>query len=406
MKASRLGAIVAIFLGVSVAWAILGATISLRTEQAFERLNGQVAGLWGEKLSQRAPQLIVQETVSTVNAKGKPETATVDHPLSPDSSDIKVKLDSDARRKGLLWYRTYVVEFDGTYTVRHSFTRKPVLKAIFTFPSAEGIYDDFEFSVNGQEAVLGGNLQGGLTKSIALEPGKVATIHVHYKSRGRDNWIYAFDAGVSQVRNFKMSVDTDFRRLDFPPRSLSPTAKQATANGWNLSWDFASLISGFQAGVEMPQELNPGLITSRITYFAPVGLLFFLAVVVIMGLVRGQNMHPMHYFFVCGSFFSFHLLMAYLADHLPLALTFVICAVVAVAITVSYLVRATRRDFALTIAAPAQLLFLVLFSYAFFFEGYTGLSITIASIITLVILMQVTAKVDWENRFQKPSGQS
>ena len=42
----------------------------------------------------------------------------------------------------------------------------------------------------------------------------------------------------------------------------------------------------------------------------------------------------------------------------------------------------------------------MLFSYAFFFEGYTGLTITLASILTLAILMHVTAKVDWESRFR------
>ena len=55
-------------------------------------------------------------------------------------------------------------------------------------------------------------------------------------------------------------------------------------------------------------------------------------------------------------------------------------------------------------AAPAQLIFLVLFSYAFFFKGYTGLSITLASILTLGILMHVTAKVDWEGRLGSPKG--
>jgi inner membrane protein involved in colicin E2 resistance len=57
------------------------------------------------------------------------------------------------------------------------------------------------------------------------------------------------------------------------------------------------------------------------------------------------------------------------------------------------------------VAAPAQLIYLVLFSYAFFFEGYTGLTITVASIVTLAALMHITAKVDWEARFQRPERQ-
>lgn len=52
-------------------------------------------------------------------------------------------------------------------------------------------------------------------------------------------------------------------------------------------------------------------------------------------------------------------------------------------------------------AGIAQLVFLVLFSYAFFFEGYTGLVITIGAILTLAIMMQLTAKVDWAEAFRK-----
>ena len=47
----------------------------------------------------------------------------------------------------------------------------------------------------------------------------------------------------------------------------------------------------------------------------------------------------------------------------------------------------------------AQLVYLVLFSYAFFFEGYTGLTVTIGAVLTLFVLMQITARVDWGEVF-------
>jgi hypothetical protein len=49
---------------------------------------------------------------------------------------------------------------------------------------------------------------------------------------------------------------------------------------------------------------------------------------------------------------------------------------------------------------------LVLFSYAFFFEGYTGLVITIGAILTLAIMMQLTAKVDWTEVFRRKEPKS
>ena len=54
---------------------------------------------------------------------------------------------------------------------------------------------------------------------------------------------------------------------------------------------------------------------------------------------------------------------------------------------------------ALATVGAAQGVFLVLFSYAFFFEGFTGLAITIGAVITLFALMQITARVSWDDVF-------
>ena len=59
-------------------------------------------------------------------------------------------------------------------------------------------------------------------------------------------------------------------------------------------------------------------------------------------------------------------------------------------------------DFAVE-AGLAQLTYLVLFSYAFFFKGFSGLAVTIGSIITLFIVMQLTARIRWSEHFAKKS---
>jgi NADH:ubiquinone oxidoreductase subunit 6 (subunit J) len=45
----------------------------------------------------------------------------------------------------------------------------------------------------------------------------------------------------------------------------------------------------------------------------------------------------------------------------------------------------------------------VLFSYAFFFKGFTGLAVTIGSIVTLFVVMQMTGRIKWAEKFQKVS---
>jgi len=92
-------------------------------------------------------------------------------------------------------------------------------------------------------------------------------------------------------------------------------------------------------------------------------------------------------------------LLAYLVDHLDLYLSFAIASVVSVLLVVTYLRIVIGARFALREAALAQSIYLVLFSFAFFFRGYTGLSITIGAILTLFLAMQMTGKLRWAEKF-------
>jgi hypothetical protein len=103
----------------------------------------------------------------------------------------------------------------------------------------------------------------------------------------------------------------------------------------------------------------------------------------------------MHYFFLSAAFFAYHLLLAYLVDLLQLHVSFAIASAVSVLLVVSYLRIVAGPRFALLRAGVAQLIFLVAFSYAFFFEGFTGLAVTVGAIVTLFVLMQMTARIDW-----------
>ena len=82
-----------------------------------------------------------------------------------------------------------------------------------------------------------------------------------------------------------------------------------------------------------------------------------------------------------------------------LHVAFAVAALTSVALVVTY-VRAIAGPTRLVVTTGgAQIVFLVLFSYAFFLEGFTGLTITIGAILTLFVLMQATAKVAWDEVF-------
>jgi inner membrane protein involved in colicin E2 resistance len=115
--------------------------------------------------------------------------------------------------------------------------------------------------------------------------------------------------------------------------------------------------------------------------------------------MRNIELHPMNYFFLGGAFFAFHLLLAYLADHLDIHVSFAISSVVSVFLVVTYLRLVVGTQFAIREAAMAQTIYLVLFSYAFFFQGFSGLAITIGAILTLFVVMQMTGRIRWAEKF-------
>jgi inner membrane protein involved in colicin E2 resistance len=165
-----------------------------------------------------------------------------------------------------------------------------------------------------------------------------------------------------------------------------------------MKWQYGDLISGRNIGISMPQKLNPGPLAGRLSLFAPVSLLFFFAVLLIITAVKGIRLHPVHFLMLAAAFFSFHLLFSYMVDHVTPFYAFFISSGVSLLLTVTYLRLVVDWKFSVFQAGVWQFVFLVMFAYAFFFEGYTGLTVTIGAILTLAILMQLTGRMSWEDK--------
>jgi inner membrane protein involved in colicin E2 resistance len=409
----RIAAITFIFLCTTVAWAILGTTIFQRTYDYGSAAEGRVESTWGAPQNQLPPvasydEIVPKKELSTVNGVQR-ETVTqekITNGLPLESSHLNVDLNLEHRQKGLLWYSTYKVGFDGTYSFRNPSDKDQTIAFTLNFPTAQAIYDDLVFTVDDVPITLK-NEKNSASGTARIAAGKTATLKVGYKSQGLNDWHYSIGnagaANVAQVRDFSLKMTTNFKDIDFPENTLSPTEKTETANGWVLDWNYKNLVSGYQIAMTMPEKLQPGPLAGRISFFAPVSLFFFFFLMLIITTMRGIELHPMNYFFLAAAFFSFHLLLAYLVDHISIHLAFAICSAVSIFLVVSYLRLVVGTRFATREAALAQFIYLVAFSYAFFLKGFTGLAITSGSIITLFVVMQATGKIRWKDRFAAPT---
>jgi hypothetical protein len=415
MSVLRFFATMIIFACVSVAWMILGATMSYRTSNLDEKLSKEMDNLWGPAvLSQPWPCL--------------QEDGASPRELALASNDIKASITHQTRNRGLLWFNTFTVDFQakyGTPALVPEDAAKHQGSFTFPLPAYATRFDTLAVLLDDKPvAVRPADMSAGKI-SLALDLATAHSIDVSYKTHGRDMWLYApvqmnkdkrrrddyealpIDgsttssppsgcAAMSQLNKFSLTITTDFDDIDYPTGTSSPTIPAQKADGGkSANWTYTSAMTRQAMGVVVPRPVNAGPVAARMSYFAPVSLFFFFTVLFMVVVLKKVQLHPMHYLFIAAGFFAFHILMAYLVDLVDIQAAFWVCAAVSVLLVVSYMRLVAGARFALLYVAAAQLVYLIGFSYAFFTPGRTGLMITIGAILTLFVLMQATSKTNW-----------
>lgn len=84
-------------------------------------------------------------------------------------------------------------------------------------------------------------------------------------------------------------------------------------------------------------------------------------------------------------------------------IAFALASAVSVALVVSYLRLVVSSRFAFVEAGLAQLVYLVGFSLAHFWEGLTGLTVTLLAVVTLAAVMQLTGRLNWSEVLARPA---
>ena len=414
MSVSKLVAIGAIYGAVALGWVVLGGSVHARTRQMDQSLSDEMRSLWGPQvLAQGAPYF----------SPARDDGRKANDSIGPCASQITAAFRHAHRYKGLLWYSTFTVDFSGQYTIP-AVGNGGAATGWFIVPLPPGVtsYHAMDVNVDGQEVLVPTSdvTAGRITIPVNREAPHI--VSVHYVAGGQDAWLYVPGevqpngahtdclsntvAGrhVSELQDFSLTVTTDFADIDYPRGSRSPTEPaQASSDGRGRTarWEYKRALTSQAMGIVMPHRANAGPIVSRMSFFAPVSLLFFFTVLFAIVVIRQVPLHPMHYLFVSAGFFAFHILMAYLADLIDIHAAFWIAAGVSVFLVATYMRLVAGVKFALLYVSVAQLVYLVGFSYAFFWVGRTGLTITVGAVVTLFVLMQLTGRVNWNEVLSK-----
>lgn len=391
MTPFRIVTIAGITLAATIAWFVLGATLSLRSGASSSRMGDEVRQVWGPGISQPHLTLVADSTT-------RPGDTEV---TLPASSKVDAQITYVPKKRGLLWHRTYDVAFSARYEIVNNATSARNVRIQMALPSKSTSYDNFNFQL-GEDKATEVAPHNGMVETVALIPaGGTVPLTVGYSARGIDRWGYTFPPGT-RVKNFNLTMTTNFDEVSFPVGATSPTSQEPAGkgDGMELAWTYTDTIDARDIAMDMPRLLNAGPVIARITFYAPISLVFFFGVLVVAGMLRGVNLHPMVYAFLAAGFFAFHLLLAYLGDQISLHAAFAVATLVSLGMVSGYLHLVAGHTLSL-VAVVAQLAYQVLFSYSFFFDGLTGLTLTITGVITLALLMIATARVNWEELFAK-----
>ncbi len=185
----------------------------------------------------------------------------------PSKNEITVEIQPDYRKKGLIWYPTYICRFEGSYTITNTEEVLQKIRLHFNFPAKGATYDNFAAYIDNHLLQTAVDTKQGLGEIIELAPGKRTEFKISYETRGIESWRYQMDQNVGRIQNLMMRVKTGFTDVDYTQGRLSPMSTNGIQEGMVLNWEATDLITNSDIGIIIPQKLNPGPLTSRITYF-------------------------------------------------------------------------------------------------------------------------------------------
>ena len=287
MTGKRIFAIFTIFMVGVVGWFILGQANWIRSSSTSSILTKSVQSLWGTPIIQHSPKL-------TIKVPGTEQTRII----SPSKNYVEAIINLEQRKKGLLWYPTYTVDFKGRYEVKNDAPIAQNIRLNFLLPSKNATYENVLLKIGNNTESLDNAIGYGFHRIIPLESGSSKTIEIQYRTRGIESWQYNLDAENGKVSGLDINLVTNFSDVDYVVGSLSPMKAVPTDSGLNINWSASELITNQNIGITLPQKLNPGPLAARMSFFAPICLLFFFVLITAICVTKKISIHS-HALFIC-----------------------------------------------------------------------------------------------------------
>lgn len=387
-----------------IAAVAIGLKIDSRHNESYSRSLESVNKIWGGYVTQEPPSLIYEadgfrEYENKTTGKLVTQSTIVEKGLAFEEQNLNLKLVKNIRKKGLLTFPGYNLEFEALYVFSNKNSDAEKIEFRFSLPTQAGNITNIEVEINGKPYKEDINFADGIQWRGVLAKDEFKKLKIKYKAQGTKSFYYNLGVMQTEIKKFAAKLETDYTDFKIPDNSMSVTTETSDSKKSILEWNFQNLVTGQNIAIEVEAEGNYGKIASKLFFYSPLSLFLFLVSVVLFVTVKKIKFHPMNYLFLLASFFTFYLLGSYLISYMNVFLGILISLLVSTGI-IYYYGKLLKRDEGLTgNFLYSAFIFQWFFSIAFFFPEHTGLLITVATIFTFIALIRFTADTDWEDKF-------
>lgn len=400
-KYAMIGAFAVIF---SIASIAIGMRIDSRHNQTYSRSLKFVADIWGGQITQKPPVfsysgLITEQYLDekTNQYKTRVKTGQINAGFRTQKLDVNIK--KNIRKKGLLSFPGYNLAFKGTYVLKNTTGTRQEHTFEFALPEYAGNISGISVKFDGKDYTDDPNYADGIDWSGMMSPDETHTIEVSFNAQGTEKFVYALADKSIEMKKLEATVNTDFTDIDFPENSMLPAENVSDNDASRLVWKAENVVTGQSIALTFGIPGNYGAVISKMFMYAPLPIILFTGFLLIVSAARQIRLHPFHYLFIITSFFVYYLIGSYLVSYLPILAAIPVSLIVSGAILLYYVKLIGKGKDIIAASGIGVLIFQWFFSGAFFFPEHTGFLITIASVIAFIVLIKVTAKIDWENKW-------
>lgn len=403
VKLLKYGIILSFGIAFSIASIIIGLRIDSRHSSSYSRGLKSVKEIWGGSIIQNSPQFFHTYTKTEVSysndGKKISKQVNMKEDLSFENQKSVIKLNENIRKKGLLYYAGYNAEFSAAYTVKNTYSSVRNCSFFFPLPEGTGNISEISVIVDGEKYTGDTNYADGIYWNKKMTPGEEHDISISYNAQGTGKYKYNLTDKKTQIKNLDFSIKTNYKDIIIPDGAMVPTEEVSDNDKTLMKWKASNLVTSQDISLQFEVKGNYGKIISKMFLYSPLTIFLFIGFMLIITTALEIKLHPMHFLFMLTGFFIYYLLSSYMMSYLNIMGAVIVSLTISTAIVMYYTFLIKKGSILIKTTGAGLGIFQWVFSAAFFFPAHTGFIITIASIISFVVLMKATLNIDWENKW-------